>query len=221
MDLEDILKIIEWKIQKKFHWEKTWHDIYHLKRVVSLANHIQKIEWWDKEIILISALLHDIHRIIANERGTYCEPKESLTIISELLQDIKIKESKKNHILHCIEFHEEFNFWNWKKTVNDIETLILQDADNLDSMWAIWIARTFAFWWAINRSIFDPEHKLDNDIEFNNYKKDISSYHFLYNYNLNLKNNMNTKTAKTMAKERHQFLDHFLNEFMSEWKGEK
>ena len=215
-----ILKKLEQELKKIFHGENSGHDINHLKRVLNLALHIQKKEGGDKLVIAISAFLHDVHRITEKETGKYCEPRDSLPKIIKLLDNVNLSEEQKKRILHCIEFHEEYNFSSGGKSVKDKETLIVQDADNLDAIGAVGIARAFAFGGANNIPIWVPELpiKITN---FDEAKRDLSEIHHFYNKLLRLKDNMNTKTAKKMALERHNFMLKFLKEFKNEWKGEK
>jgi len=218
--MEEILEKIEKEIISEFHSDRTGHDIYHLKRVLNLALHIQEKEGGDKEVIAISALLHDIHRIKEKETGKYCTPGNSLQTIRKILEKTKIEEEKIRKILHCIEFHEEYSFSKEGKTALDKETLILQDADNLDAMGAIGIARGFMFGGAHNIPMWLPDLAFERKF-FDESKKDPSEIHHFYSKLLKLKDNINTKTAKNMASERHKFMEDFLKEFFDEWKGEK
>jgi uncharacterized protein len=98
--------------------------------------------------------------------------------------------------------------------------MILQDADNIDAIGAIGIARTFAYGGAHNSLMYAPEVP----IETTNYEEsenDASTIHHFYRKLLNLKDNMNTSTAKKMAEDRNRFMELFLNEFFDEWYGKK
>ncbi|MBM3234341.1 HD domain-containing protein [Candidatus Pacearchaeota archaeon] len=214
------LRKIEEEIKQEFHSDSTGHDIYHLKRVLNLALHIQEKEGGDKEVIAISALLHDIHRIIEKETGKYCTPKDSLETAKKILEKVRVEEEKIRKILHCIEFHEEYSFSKKGKTALDKETLILQDADNLDAMGAIGIARGFMFGGAHNIPMWLPDIAYERKF-FDESEKDVSEIHHFYSKLLKLKDNMNTETAKKMALERHKFMEEFLKEFFDEWRGEK
>jgi len=216
--MEKIIQQLEKEIKKLFHKESSGHDIYHLKRTLNNALTLQEKEGGDKLIIAISAFLHDIHRIIQKETGKFCSPKDSLSKVKEILDKINLTEEQKEKILHCIEFHEEYNFSKKGKTVNDIETLVLQDADNLDAIGAIGIGRTFSFGGANNVTAWIPEKPFDRHT-FEESEKDISTIHHFYSKLLKLKENMNTKTGKKMADKRHKFMEIYLDKFFREWKG--
>lgn len=210
------IKKLEKDIKKIFDGDNTGHDIYHLKRVYNLAMHIQKKEGGDAFVIGVAAFLHDMHRVMI--RGRYCTPKESLPRIKLILGKMKIREDKLEKILHCIEFHEEYDFSKKKKTVEDIETLIVQDADNLDAMGAVGIGRTFNFSGAHGIPMWLPDKPFTRK-HFDESKPDISTIHHFYSKMLRLKDNMNTKTAKKMAIRRDKVQKVFLEEFIKEWQG--
>ena len=218
-NLQEIINKLGKEIKLMFHSESSGHDIYHLRRVLNLALHLQEKEGGDKEIIAISAFLHDIHRIMQKETGKFCSPENSLLKIKQICKKIKIPKFKLTKILHCIEFHEQYDFSEEGKTTNDIETLILQDADNLDALGAIGIGRTFTFGGLNKLPLWKPERPFDRET-FDESKKDYSTIHHFYSKLLKLKDNMNTKTALKMASKRHKFMECFLDEFFKEWKGE-
>jgi uncharacterized protein len=218
--MEELIEQLEKEIKEMFRSESSGHDIYHLQRTLNIALTIQEKEGGDKLIIAVSAYLHDIHRIMQNETGNYVSPKESLPKVRKLLDKISLTEQQKEKIYHCIEFHEEYNFSENGKTVNDIETLILQDADNLDAIGAIGIGRTFSFGGANKVGMWTPEKPFDR-YNFNEAEKDPSTIHHFYSKLLKLKDNMNTETAKKMAQERHKFMELYLQEFFDEWNGKK
>ena len=104
----DIINQLEKEIKELFHKENSGHDLHHLKRVLNLALTLQEKEGGDKIVIGVAAFLHDLHRVIGN--GKYCSPKESLPKVKEILDKVELSEVQKERILHCIEFHEEYNF---------------------------------------------------------------------------------------------------------------
>jgi uncharacterized protein len=222
MNIKDYINELEKKVKILFHAESSGHDIYHLKRVLNLALHIQEKEGGDRVVIGIAAFLHDIHRIIQNETGIYCTPKDSLEKLKEIVKEsgICLPQKQLDKVLRCIEYHEEYGFSSHGKTVNDIETLILQDADNLDAIGAIGIGRTFAYSGANNIPMYEPETPLIRDI-YEESGSNTSTVHHFYSKLLKLKDNMNTNTAKEMARRRHEVMEKYLEEFFVEWKGEK
>lgn len=218
--MKEVLDKLEKEIKSMFYSDTTGHDIYHLKRVVNVALHIQEKEGGDKLVIAVAALLHDVHRIMYKQTGKYCSPKDSLPKIVKILKKIDLPKDKVEKILHCIEHHEEYVFSEKGKTVEDKETLILQDADNLDATGALGIARTFMFSGGMKQSLWKPEIPLERE-NYDESDEGISAIHHFYSKLLRLKDNMNTETAKEMALERHKFMEQFLDEFFKEWKGEK
>lgn len=219
--MENIQEIIE-KLEKETHElfskDNSGHDIYHSKRVLNLALHLQEKEGGDRLVVAVTAFLHDIHRIIQKETGKFCSPKESIPQIREILKKIDFPKDKIDKVLHCIEFHEEYSFSPKGKTVNDIETLILQDADNLDAIGAIGVGRTFYYCGANQIPMWLPEIPFNRE----NYEEsdtDVSTIHHFYTKLLNIKQSLNTKTAKKIGKQRHKFLEDYLKRFFKEWKG--
>ena len=218
--MEDLIYQLEREVEGLFHKESSGHDIYHLKRTLNNALKIQESEGGDELIIAVSAFLHDIHRILEKETDNFISPKESLPKVREILDKTGLSEEQKKKILHCIEHHEEYGFSKNGKTVDDIETLIVQDADNLDAMGAIGIGRTFMFHGARGGAMWIPEKPLQKE-GYDESERDPSVIHHFYSKLLKLKEDMNTETARRMAEERHEFMKTFLREFFGEWKSEK
>lgn len=216
--LENVLLNLEDKIKDLFGNENSGHDITHLKRVTNMALKIQQTEGGNRDVIGISAFVHDLHRVIAIEKGKkYCSPEESLEYIEKLLIDSKIDILTIKKVLHCVKYHEETNFMGKERNAKDIETLILQDADNLDAMGAIGIARSFTYGGAHNIKIWDgkPLGKIE---EFRDISTDSpTTIEHFYDYLLKLKNTMNTDTAKALAEQKHKFMEAYLQAFLGEW----
>lgn len=203
-----------------FASESSGHDIYHLDRVRNLALHIQKKEGGDRLVIGVAAFLHDIHRLMGKDTGAFVHPKDSLPTIRNILAGLDFPHEALERVLHCIEYHEEYGFSKEGKTVADIETLILQDADNLDAIGAIGIGRTFTFGGAHALPMWMPEKAFDREF-FDESEEDPSTLHHFYSKLLKLKDNMNTKTGKEIAEGRHAYMAQYVRQFINEWKGEK
>jgi len=213
------IRLLEPKVREMFKSESSGHDIDHLHRVSKLTLHIQEKEGGDRLVIGVAAYLHDIHRLTEKETGEFFAPKASLPDIKKLLDEIDFPQDKVGMVLHCIEFHEEYGFSEAGKTVNDLETLILQDADNLDAIGAIGIGRTFAFGGANKIPMWIPDRPFDRET-YNESERDPSTLHHFYSKLFKLGENMNTDSAKQMAKERHIFMKKFVDRFINEWNGE-
>lgn len=218
--MEKIIKQLEEAVSEMFYAESSGHDIEHLKRVYNLAMTIQAKEGGDKLVIGTAAFLHDIHRAMQKEAGHFVSPDESLPKIKELLENIELSDKQKEQVLHCVKFHEEYSFSKEGKTVTDIETLIVQDADNLDAIGAIGIGRTFSYGGAHGVYMWAPAIPFDRDV-YEEKIDDPSTVHHFYSKLFKLKDNMHTDTAKSMADSRHRYMENFLEEFFAEWKGEK
>lgn len=202
-------------VSEMFKDECSGHGIDHLERTLRNALYIQSKEGGDELIIGISAYLHDIHRLLQNKYNRYISPGDSIVVVKQILSNIDLTNSQIDKVCYCIENHEKYN-WN-DNNVDDINTLILQDADNLDAIGAIGIARAFAYGSANGIPIYSKNIKQivnDNYVESDNLES--STIQHFYDKLLKLGENMNTKTAKNIAKERVQFIKEYINEFMNE-----
>ena len=211
------IPLLDKRIRSKFS-KDACHDIFHLYRVLNLALHISEKEGGDKQVIVASAFLHDLHRMMQSESGRFHHPRESLALARKLLAAVDFPKDKIPAVLYTIEHHEEYNFSRKAKKITDINTLIVQDADNLDAMGAIGIGRTFAFSAMLGVPMWDPSKPFRRKY-FSEDKKDVSTLHHFHSKLLKLKGSMNTKTARAMAKGRHEYMIGFVERFKQEWKG--
>ena len=195
------------------------HDIDHFNRTMKIALYLQSKEGGDVLIIGISSFLHDIHRLMQTEQSKYINPKDSLDEVIKIIEKSKIEltSDQINKILFCIEHHEDYN-WNGFN-VDDINTLILQDADNLDAIGAIGIGRSFGYAALNNQVFYDDKIPLEKFDGYEEKIKDVSNIHFLNNKLVKLGDNMNTKTAKLIAKDRVEFIKKFIDEYIKEWNA--
>ena len=218
--LEDYIEKIKPFVINLFKDDSSGHDISHLERTMNIALYIQEKEGGDRIIIGIAAFLHDIHRIMQNASGKFVSPKDSLNTVKEILSNTNLTEEQINKICYAIEYHEEYN-WNGNN-VNDFNTLILQDADNLEAIGAIGIGRAFAYGSAHGLPMYDEKVPLN---ESNDYKEangdDESTIHHFYHKLFKLGDQMNTETGKVLAKKRTDFMKNFTEEFIDEWNGKR
>ncbi len=195
-----------------FENEGTGHDWWHIHRVRNIALKIAETEGGNRFIIEMSALLHDVDDWKING-----DEKVSKTIT--WLKNIKIAE---NEIESIIEIIEQVSFKGAGVETNamSVEAKIVQDADRLDAIGAIGIARTFAYGGSKGRPIYRPETKPELHDDFESYKKTTApTINHFYEKLLLLKNRLNTATAIEMAKKRHTFMEQFLDQFFTEWES--
>ncbi len=218
--LEDYIRQLKPIVFGLFSQDSSGHDFNHLERTMNIALLLQKYEGGDKIVIGISAFLHDIHRIMQNESGKFVSPKDSLEKVKDILDTIDLEQEQVDKILHSIEYHEVYNWNNPQNKENDINTLILQDADNLDAIGAIGIGRSFSYGGAHKIPMYNSNLPLEN---YQNYAEengnDVSTIHHFYHKLFKLCDNMNTNKAKELAIERTEFMKKFVNQFLKEWNG--
>lgn len=216
--LENYIEKLKPYVIDLFKRDSSGHDISHLIITMNTALYLQEKEGGDRIIIGIAAFLHDVHRIMQNESGKFVSPKDSLEKVKEILSHIDLTDEQVNKICYAIEQHEEYN-WNGKN-VDDINTLILQDADNLDAIGAIGIGRTFSYGGSHNVIMYDDKVPLNQNDDYSESNgDDESTIHHFYHKLFKLGDNMNTTTAKNLANRRIEFMKTFVKEFLDEWNA--
>ena len=218
--IEEYIELIKPYVLELFKNDYTGHDIGHLERTMKMALYLCDKECkGDKLIVGISAYLHDIHRIMQKEEGRFVSPKDSLPKVKEILSYTDLTQTQIEKICYCIEYHEEYN-WNGNN-VEDINALIVQDADNLDAIGAIGIARCFNYGGAYNLKMYDESIPLDEKEDYVECEGDNeSSIHHFYHKLFKLGEYMNTTAAKQIAEERTELMKSFAKEFLKEWNAD-
>jgi len=197
-------------IKQHFEGEGSGHDWWHIFRVKEIALRIAAKEGGDIFIIEMAALLHDL-----DDWKLVKEDEASKTVA--WLKKAGLDEIDSNKILEII---EQVSYKGAKVETKAISTeaQIVQDADRLDAIGAIGIARTFAYGGHKGRLLHDPAIKPEMHDNFETYKKNTApTINHFYEKLLLLKELLNTPTAKTVAKSRHKFMEDFLNQFFNEW----
>ena len=202
-------------VKEKCYGEGSGHDWYHIYRVHNTAKFIAEKEGGDLFIIEMTALLHDI------DDWKFSEGTETDTTVTErFLHSLNISQEIIYKIITIIKTMS-FKGGVADSSQNTIEGMIVQDADRLDAIGAIGIARTFAYGGKKGKLIYEPSNnQLVDEKEYNEKGSNTSISHF-YDKLLKIKDLMNTDTAKEIAIERHKFLENFLKEFLDEWNGVK
>lgn len=216
MPIELFKKISDY-VKKQMSGETTGHDWYHIERVLKIARKLQNIEGGDLEIIEIATVLHDLSDYKNYE---YNEEKAKLVLrgmmgVLELPVDLQEKIEK---IVEEIQYRGVDT-----KSPSSLEAKIIQDADWLDAIGAIGIARTFATGGSIQRVLYDPKRKPRRKITADDYlhkKREGTSFNYFYEKILVLPEMMNTATAKRWAESRINFVEKYIEQFLLEWEEE-
>ncbi len=210
----EVVNCTENYIKNTFENEGSGHDWWHIHRVRNLALKIAKSEGGNHFIIQMAALLHDIDDWKINGDMHTTNAKSWLKVMKLNEPDIK-------KILDIIE-QVSFKGAGVETIATTIEAMIVQDADRLDAVGAIGIARTFAYGGNKGRQIYNPGIKPELHTDFESYKKSTApTINHFYEKLLLLRNRLNTQTAIEIAEKRHIFMEQFLEQFFLEWDGIK
>ena len=202
-------------VQVKLAGEASGHDWWHIVRVRNMACKIALEEKADAFICQLTALLHDMADEKLNDK-----PDEELERIHFWLLEQNLSPTDADHVIRNI---RTLSFKGKGKLVPDsLEGQIVQDADRLDAIGAIGIARCMAYSGSKGRPIHDPVMKPREQLTPEVYRngQDTAIMHF-YEKLLKLKDLMNTDFGRKMAEQRHQYLENFLEEFYAEWNGQR
>jgi uncharacterized protein len=191
------------------------HDWFHTLRVFNNALLIAKDEKADAFVVALGALLHDIADSKFNDGDETVGPRIAREFLFKHNADSKVIE----HVINIIE-NISFKGGNETQKFKSIELDVIQDADRLDAIGAIGIARCFNYGGFKNRRLYDPDIKPDLNMSREKYKgSNAPTINHFYEKLLLLKDRMNTKTGKKIALERHNYMLVFLKQFYNEWDG--
>ena len=193
------------------------HDWFHIERVFKNAVLIAKNEDCDVTVVKLGALLHDIADSKFHEGDESVGPK----IARDFLESENVDEEIITHVVHIIK-NISYKGGNFEKKFSSLELDVVQDADRLDAIGAIGIARAFNYGGFKNRGLDDPKSAPHSRMSKEEYRKnDAATLNHFYEKLLLLKDKMNTDTGKQIAKERHRYMEGFLAQFYAEWEGDK
>lgn len=211
MDKSNLIQETAMYVRVQFEQDSSGHDWWHIHRVWQLALKIAKHEHADLFRVEMAALLHDLDdwklkKDNAEEKRSECwmrklgVAEDDIVEIEQIIDEVSFKGAGVD------------------TTPTSLEAQIVQDADRLDAMGAIGIARTFAYGGNKQRQIYDPEIKPEMHIDFETYKKtNAPTINHFYEKLLLLKERMNTGYGKKLAAERHKFMKLYLEQFFREW----
>lgn len=217
MNNQEIIDAVVAHIKRKFSGEATGHDWYHIERVWKNAKQIQATEGGDLFIVELGALLHDIadHKFVDN--ADVEAHKRTVELLDGLVVSSEIIDAVLHIVLNC-----SFKGGIGENKMKSLEGRIVQDADRLDAIGAIGIARTFAYGGKAGNMIYDPAVDPTEFKSAEEYRtKRTHTINHFYEKLLLLKEGMNTETGKLLAAERDLFMVRFLEQFYAEWNGER
>jgi uncharacterized protein len=193
------------------------HDWFHIERVFKNAVLIAASENCDLEIVQLGALLHDIADSKFHDGDETIGPRTARTF----LESEKVAPATIDHVIAIIE-NISFKGGRVERQFSSIELDIVQDADRLDAIGAIGIARTFNYGGFKNRALYNPEIAPNLTMTKDEYKNnEAPTINHFYEKLLLLKDKMNTTTGKQIAQDRHRYMEDFLEQFYAEWEGKK
>jgi len=211
-----ITKTIQF-VKKELKDAESGHDWFHINRVYKNAMTIANEEEVNVFIVQVAALLHDIADSKFNNGDENIGPNKAKLF----LQTIDVNEKAINHIVQIIANMSFSKSLEKKELFQSKELQVVQDADRLDAIGAIGIARAFNYGGYKNRLLYNPKIKPNLNLSKEAYKKSKApTINHFYEKLLLLKDKMNTETGKKLATERHQFMEDFLKQFYKEWSAE-
>lgn len=215
---KDIIQVTKDFVYNTLKGAEGGHDWFHIQRVYNNAQLIAKGERVDSLIVSLGALLHDIADSKFHDGDESVGPKVAREFLFKNDVDSEVIE----HVVKIIE-HVSF-----KKSLeggaefSSPELKVIQDADRLDAIGAIGIARCFNYGGYKNRPLFDPAIKPNLNMTKEEYKRSSApTINHFYEKLLLLKDRMHTKTGRRIAQNRHRFMEYYLDQFYAEWDGER
>jgi len=218
MERQQIIKNTIEFVKETLKGAEGGHDWFHIQRVLRNAKLIAKGENVDLFIVSLGALLHDIADAKFYDGDETVGPK----IAREFLESQQVNEPVILHIENIINYISYKSSLSGEKLFSSPELEVIQDADRLDAIGAIGIARCFNYGGFKNRALYDPEITPNLEMTKEEYKKSSApTINHFYEKLLLLKDKMNTKTGQRIAADRHDYMVVFLDQFYGEWNGEK
>lgn len=219
MNRQEIIRKTEDFVKETLEGSEAGHDWSHIERVVRNARTIAAIENADPFVVELSALLHDIADSKFHDGNEELGPERSERFLKSLDLPSDIVDHVVN-IVRNVSFKNELDP-SEEKAFDSIELRVLKDADRLDALGAIGVARAFHYGGYKNRPLYDPSIKPVEKQSKEQYKKSKApTINHFYEKLLLLRDKMNTETGRKMADERHAFMESFLEHFYGEWEGQ-
>jgi len=213
--MQDVVKNTIDFVKKTLENAEAGHDWFHIERVYKTAININKVEKGNDLVVIFAALLHDIADPKFNNGDEELGPNVAEAFLKSIAVDENIIAQVKL-IIQNMSFKNSFD----NNTFTSKEMQIVQDADRLDAIGAIGVARAFTYGGYKNRVLYDPEIQPEQHLTKESYKNTTApTINHFYEKLLLLKDMMNTQAGKKIATERHSFMLQYLEQFYKEWEG--
>lgn len=211
--MKDNIEIVKAHAEKLFIDASGSHDWDHTLRVCRLCERIGPVEGADMDVLLIAACLHDIGRYYQDaSNGAVCHAEKGARIAWPIIKDLPLSEKQKENIIHCIKSHR----FRGNHAPKSAEAKVLFDADKLDAIGAVGVARAYLFAGELGARLHSPEINVE---EAKSYSKDDTGYRE-FKVKLNkIRNKILTEEGRKIAKERHSFMESFFKRFLEEYEG--
>ncbi len=215
MNQAEIIEKTATFVQHQLAGAESGHDWFHTLRVWNNSKMIAQTEAVNLFVVELGALLHDV----ADSKFHGGDEEISPRIAAELLDSFGVETSVREHVQNIIR-HISFKGGNFETGFQSLELAVVQDADRLDAIGAIGIARTFNYGGFKNRAMYDPAIPPNPDMTKEEYKNSTApTLNHFYEKLLLLKDRMNTQTGRQVAEKRHEFMEIYLKQFFDEWNG--
>ncbi len=209
--LKDIKKIAK----KHLDGARGSHDWEHTLRVCRLCEHIGRVESADMDVLLIAACLHDIGRSSQDaSNGAVCHAQKGAQMAEPVVEKLPLSDKQKENVIHCIRSHR-FRGNHGPETK---EAKVLFDADKLDAIGAVGVARAFLFAGEVGAMLHNPEMNIEDTRP---YSIDDTGYREFKVKLCKIRDRILTKEGKRLADERHRFMEEFFKRFLKEYEGER
>jgi uncharacterized protein len=189
------------------------HDWEHTRRVVSLAKTICAREGADKEVIVAGALLHDIGRCDQDKTGgTVCHAQKGAAMARAIIETLPFSAAQQENIIHCIAAHR----FRRPPEPETLEARIVFDADKIDAIGAIGVARAYLFAGELGACLHNPDIDIEQAPAYSENDTGYREYRVKLRW---IKDRLLTASGRKMAQERHEFMETFFQRFLAEYEG--
>jgi uncharacterized protein len=211
----NITEIVKDTAEKLFDGARGSHDWEHTLRVYGLCERIGFVEKADMDVLRVAAYLHDIGRADQDSTsGAVCHAEKGAEMAWPIVKKLPLSEEQKTNIIHCIRAHR----FRGKCQPETAEAKVLFDADKLDAIGAVGVARAFLFAGEVGARLHNPDMKIEETMPYS--REDTGFREFKVKL-CKVRERILTREGKKLADERHAFMEGFFNRFLEEYEGKR